>query len=141
MSADALLARLDRVRQSAPGRWMARCPAHEDKSPSLSIRELDDGRILVHDFGGCAAPDILAAVGLSIADMFPEPLTQHGTAKLARPNHWHTTREALRSLHRDVLIVAIAGENIGAGIVLDDADRAFVIQAAARIRATAGICA
>ena len=39
MSAAArLLDRLTGVKQTAPGRWIAKCPAHEDRSPSLSIR-------------------------------------------------------------------------------------------------------
>ena len=45
MSADVLLSILEGVKRTGPGRWMARCPAHGDKSPSLSIRELDDGRV------------------------------------------------------------------------------------------------
>jgi DNA primase len=47
MSAEALLAHLDKVRRTGAGRWIARCPAHDDKSPSLAIRELDDGRTLI----------------------------------------------------------------------------------------------
>ena len=35
------------------GGWMARCPAHHDREPSLSIREADDGKILVHCHAGC----------------------------------------------------------------------------------------
>lgn len=59
MSAGALLARLDAVKPTGPGRWLARCPAHEDRSPSLSIRELDDGRTFVHCFAGCYALEVL----------------------------------------------------------------------------------
>lgn len=139
MSADVLLSRLDGVRQSAPDRWMAKCPGHEDKSPSLSIREAE-GKTLIHCFSGCSAPDILTAVGLSLSDLFPEPLTLSGT-KPMRPNHWHAAREALKTLHREVLIVAIAAENIAAGVVLDAQDRALVVEAAAKIRAAAEVCA
>lgn len=139
MSADILLSRLVGVRQSAPTRWIAKCPGHEDKTPSLSIRELEDGRVLLHDFGGCSAADVISAVGLTMADLFPAPLTSPGD-KPARPNHWHAAREAVRTLHREVLIVAIAAENIAAGVKLDEADRELVVQAASKIRATAEIC-
>ena len=74
MSIDALLDRLDGVKQTAPNRWIARCPAHDDHSPSLSIRELADGRILIHCFPGCDPSDVLAAVGLQMTALFPEPL-------------------------------------------------------------------
>ena len=137
-AAARLLDRLDKVRQVAPGRGVATWPAHADRSPSLSIRELDDGRILLHDFGGCGATDILAAVGLDLSDLFPARPERYAAS--TRTNHRHATREALRSLHHEVLVVAIAAENIAAGMVLDAADRRLVIDAAAKIRATADLC-
>lgn len=70
-AAAKLLDRLQGVRQSGPGRWLAKCPAHEDRSPSLSVRELDDGTALIKCFGGCGAADVLAAVGLELKDLFP----------------------------------------------------------------------
>jgi DNA primase len=48
-----LLSRLTGLKQTAKG-WVALCPAHADKSPSLSIRLADDGKILLHCFAGCA---------------------------------------------------------------------------------------
>jgi len=77
MSAAArLLDRLHRVKQTGPGQWICVCPAHEDKSPSLSIREVDD-RVLLHDFGGCDTGRVLPALGLSLADLFDKPLAPH----------------------------------------------------------------
>lgn len=74
MNTAALLDRLDRVKQTGPQRWIAACPAHDDKSPSLSIRETDDGRILLHDFAGCDVHSVLSALGLSLSDLFPDKL-------------------------------------------------------------------
>lgn len=71
MSAEALLSRLDKVRQTAPNRWLAKCPAHDDRSPSLSVRELEDGRVLLHDFGGCGAIDVLDSLGLEWGALYP----------------------------------------------------------------------
>jgi putative DNA primase/helicase len=65
------LKRLDRVTVSGKG-WKARCPAHDDTTPSLSIAEGDDGRILVWCFAGCAAKEITSALGLRLADLMPE---------------------------------------------------------------------
>jgi len=73
-AAERVLGRLAGVRQNAPGRWIARCPSHEDRSPSLSVRELEDGRVLLHDFAGCGVEDVLGALGLTLADLFEEPL-------------------------------------------------------------------
>ncbi len=70
-AADKLLSRLQRVKRTGPGRWIASSPTREDRHPSLAIRELDDGRLLVHDFGGDDVSQILAAVGLDLADLYP----------------------------------------------------------------------
>lgn len=71
---DAVLDRLKAVKRTGSGTWMARCPAHEDKRPSLSIREGDDGRVLLYDFAGCSVEAIVSALGLDLADLFPPNL-------------------------------------------------------------------
>jgi DNA primase len=50
-----LLGRLKKVK-GRNGSWTACCPAHNDGSPSLAIREGEDGRVLLHCFGGCSVP-------------------------------------------------------------------------------------
>ena len=50
--------------------WKAKCPAHDDQTPSLSISEGNDGRALVKCHAGCATDDVLAAIGLTAADLF-----------------------------------------------------------------------
>lgn len=70
-----LLPRLGGVKRSG-ARYMARCPAHQDKSPSLSLSRGDDGRALVHCYAGCETRDVMAAVGLELRDLFPENLSQ-----------------------------------------------------------------
>jgi len=63
------LDRLDGVRPSGDG-WIARCPAHEDRHPSLSISTGRDGRVLLHCHAGCSAEAIASAVGLELRDLF-----------------------------------------------------------------------
>ncbi len=70
---DRLAARGLAVRGTGPGRWMAACPAHDDRSPSLSLRnraDPDGDRVLVNCFAGCAAEDVLAALGLDFGDLY-----------------------------------------------------------------------
>lgn len=50
--------------------WAARCPAHEDHNPSLSISEGDDGRVLLHCHAGCSVEAVLSAIGLKASDLF-----------------------------------------------------------------------
>ena len=42
--------------------WTARCPAHDDREPSLSIRDADDGKVLVRCHAGCDQRDVIAAL-------------------------------------------------------------------------------
>ena len=136
MGTDLLLSRLDRVREHAHGRWTARCPAHGDRNPSLSIRETADGTILIRCFAGCCASEVMAAVGLSLRDLFPEGRGDH-IPPIRDRKHQHAAREALKTLHREVLIVAIAGETLAAGTSLDEADRNRLWEAIHRIRQVA----
>ena len=66
-----VLNRLDKVRKNGDG-WMACCPAHEDKSPSLSIGEGYDGRVLLNCFAGCEYDSILNALGVSVKDLMAD---------------------------------------------------------------------
>src|SRR4030095_13884447 len=52
--------------------WLARCPAHDDRTASLAVREGDDGRVLVHCHAGCATDAVLAALGLDDTALFEE---------------------------------------------------------------------
>lgn len=69
MTVDDLIARLDFVRPRGPGRWSARCAAHVDHNPSLSIREGERG-ILLKCWAGCDLTAICAALGLAVRDLF-----------------------------------------------------------------------
>jgi hypothetical protein len=69
-----VLDRLERVKRTGTGRWVACSPAHKDRSPSLSVRALEDGRVLIHDFGGCEVEQVLSALGLTLSDLFEKPL-------------------------------------------------------------------
>jgi hypothetical protein len=67
---DNLLQKLEKVK-GRNGSWTARCPAHDDKGPSLAIKAAEDGRVLLHCFAGCDVHSVVGAVGLDIGDLFP----------------------------------------------------------------------
>ncbi len=71
MTIHEFLAGLDRVRRSGDG-YVACCPSHEDRDPSLSVAEGADGRILVHCHAGCSTGEICAARSIEEAELFPE---------------------------------------------------------------------
>jgi putative DNA primase/helicase len=64
MIAERLLSRLEGVRQSGSGKWMARCPAHNDNTPSLSIAHGTSADIVVHCHAGCSQDSVIKALRL-----------------------------------------------------------------------------
>jgi len=72
-----ILSRLNGVKPCGNG-WKALCPAHDDHKPSLKVDEAEDGKVLLKCFAGCDTKDILAAIGLTMRDLYPEPEQKHG---------------------------------------------------------------
>ncbi|MDM7322457.1 MAG: DNA primase [Gammaproteobacteria bacterium] len=128
-----LLDRLQGVKRTGAGRWIARCPAHEDRHPSLAIRELEDGRVLLHCFAGCDVHQIVSAVGLSLADLFPPRAIDH-----ARPERIpFPAADVLRAVAFEALLCAVAAADMAKGKTLSDAERERLIKAAARLQEAA----
>ena len=69
---NTILDRLSNVRKRTGG-WQAKCPAHRDGGPSLSISEGRKG-VLMHCHAGCSVTDICTAIGLHPKDLFYEKL-------------------------------------------------------------------
>ncbi len=135
MSIQNLLDRLVGVRETGHGKYIVRCPAHDDRSPSLAIKDCGDGRILLHCFAGCDVESVLDALGLSFSDIMPERVGEMHTYKPVRQRF--DARQVLRVLRPEATLVAIAAENIAEGVTLSDEDRDRVFNAACRIRAAA----
>ena len=137
MSTNDLLSRLDKVRRTGQGRWLACCPVHDDKSPSLSIRETMDERVLIHCFAGCTVHEIVSAVGLDISDLFP-PRTERQFIKGERRPF--PAADILRTIAFESTLVVIAAADLLAGNPFNETNRARLVLAVARIQAalTAG---
>jgi hypothetical protein len=114
-------------------------PSHESRSKSsLAIRELPDGRVLVRDFGGCDVEDVLGAVGLTFADLYPETID---TSREAGGDRRYRSRERLpfdagallRALHADVLMAATIVSRMLDNNAIDDAERDALWRCAGRL--------
>jgi hypothetical protein len=100
-----VLGRLENVTGRC-GKWMACCPAHEDKTPSLAISETDD-RVLIHCFAGCETEDVIATIGLSLADLFYNKLSDNELTEGRRRRY----QEALITERLQVAIINSAERN------------------------------
>jgi len=134
MSIDTLIFRLDGIRETLDGQFIALCPGHDDRSPSLSIRECDDGRVLLHCFAGCDTENVLAAVGMTFADVMPEGIGNLHTYK-AVPFRI-PPRDALITLDHESLVVAIIANDFLEHREIDEATWTRLTQAVSRINKT-----
>jgi hypothetical protein len=111
-----------KIVRTTGNRAQAQCPAHEDRTPSLTIYG-KPGRIKLVCWPGCDDRDVLAALGLSVPDLFDEPKTPlYGTIPprpfkpLVRPK----TRVG-RALH-NLLELPDIGERICRGIAWQETE-------------------
>lgn len=80
MTIQQFLALFPVVKETRDG-WKVCCPAHDDHDPSLGVKEGEAGRIVLHCWAHCENRDITAALGLTLADLFPD----HAINGHARP--------------------------------------------------------
>jgi hypothetical protein len=80
LTVSEIIQRLDAKKSGTS--WKAKCPAHDDRTPSLSIAEGRNGCVLLTCHAGCALDDILTAAGLRKADLFPvEPIRRQSSRR------------------------------------------------------------
>ena len=128
-----ILSRLDKVRQHQKGRYMALCPAHEDRSRSLSLTQAEDGRILMHCFAGCHIEDVCSSIDLELKDLFPSTEQQN----YSTIPDWKRQRYQ-DALVREHMIVEMARADRAKGLTLSEADKARVLKAIEFIRLMEG---
>lgn len=131
MTADGFIAHLEGVQGRAP-HWRAMCPAHPSKhgTRSLSIREGDDGRLLLRCHAGCEAAQIVGALGLELADLFPPRGDEHIARPTRRP--WRV-RDVVAALRGELYVAGVLLMDVAAGTPHSDSDRSRARQAAERI--------
>lgn len=109
---DNILSRLDKVKPNGAGKWLACCPAHDDKNPSLSIKEADNGTVLLKCWAGCSAAEITGAVGLELRDLFVGD----------KPRSSQPSRAA-RQFEAMVISVAVGQMRLGKALSAEDQER------------------
>jgi len=77
-----ILSRLEGVKETGKNQWLAKCPAHTDNKPSLSVSRGDDGKALLYCHAGCAINDICTTLSITEADLFAKDNGQHVKAEI-----------------------------------------------------------
>jgi len=139
MNIESLLSHFDGVKETGHGRFVARCPAHDDRSPSLAIKDGDDGRVLVHCFAGCETEEVLSAIGLTFADVMPERVGSDHSYKPLRNRI--SARDALATLDHESLVVAIIGADFLEHKEIDNVTWSRLASAVERVNTARAMCA
>lgn len=123
-----VLSRLDKVQRIGNDRYKAICPAHDDRSPSLAIKD-DGGRLLLHCFSGCDTSDVLGAIGLSFADIMPDTAT--GNFKKDRKPFY--AMDILSIIKFEAMLAYMYASNMARGLILTNDDKERLLLASSRI--------
>lgn len=128
---------LSRVDHKSTGRdhGAFRVPTRRDRTMSGTWRELADGRLLIHDFGGETTDNILAAIGLEIGDLFPER-TDHQARPERRP---FPALDVLRAVAFEAIVVRCAASAIRSGAALTRIDDERLTIAVSRLQSAADL--
>ena len=131
MSIDSILLRLDKPRRTGSGTWIAKCPAHNDRSPSLTLRETEDGRILLKCHAECSTQAVLDAIGVFWSDLFPKPLGEH-LPPLRKP---FPAADVLEAVMQDALAVQQVAHSVARDASISPEQLTLLNRATARILA------
>lgn len=138
MAVEDLLSKLDKVKKSGAGKWIAVCPCHDDKNPSLAIKEESDGRILIYCFAGCGSADILYSIGMRFCDLYPAKRpSDHLIKPVRKPWNAH---DVLSGIAYQVLFVWQCAKLVAAGMPLNPADQDELLKAVIRIQRAHRLC-
>ena len=139
---DTFMQRLPKPpRQSGKG-WRADCPACDDRKQALSFTEGDGEKLILHCFKGCAAVDVLAALGLRLADVYPfrnwpeSPQKKRAARRAIREAGF---RAALSTLAVEWNVVQAAARQLARWGVLSEEDDARLALALHRFDGAKGV--
>lgn len=131
---DDFLSRLNKVRKTGKESWLACCPSHGDKNPSMTISVGSDGRVLVHCHSqGCSIEDIAAGVGLEVKDLMPDDPLYNRAKPLRAPV---SPRDALFAVRDDLTSALVIAKMIQRGEKLTDKDTLELAKIVGRISFT-----
>ena len=133
---NAVLSKVEKVKPTGEGKWLAPCPAHNDRSPSLAIKETVDGKILLHCFAGCSVHEIVESMGLTLADLMPDNPTYKKGRKPPKFNKYELFDRVV--FESTILLLAIRW--LLSNKPLSDEDRARILKAESTIDDIAREC-
>ena len=133
---DNFVSRLSKAKRTGNDSWIACCPAHADKSPSMTVREVEDGMLLVHCFAGCGIDEIAGSIGMSISDLMPDK--QPDEIRKARKIPFSPS-DVLACAKNDAALLYVVMCDLSKGVMLTDRQIEAAKKAAARVYSAANM--
>lgn len=128
---NAILSGLVKVKQTGNGKYIACCPVHSDKSPSLGITEKSDGIILMRCFGcGAGALEVCNSLGIDPANLFP-PTDNVRYEKKVRGGF--SAWQLLNVLRTDLIRLLVIANDLKKLNALPNDDRDFIAEIILRL--------
>lgn len=133
MGIEDLLSRLDGVKSRGKGKWMALCCVHQEKTPSLSIKD-DNGTIIMKCFGcGASGIDVIHAVGMDPSDLFPP--SDNSNYDKPRRRSAFPADQVLDALITEATVIYIIASDMSKTGSIDAPTKERLLQAVSRIHA------
>lgn len=128
---DLFLSRLQKVKKTGKGSWIACCSGHDDKNPSMTITEGSDGRILAHCHSRqCSIEAIAEGAGLSVSDLMSENVGYH---RLKPKSRVYNAMDVLCAIRSDLCLALLVAKDIQRGKVLTEEESLGLARAIGRV--------
>lgn len=132
---EKILSKLTNPRPSGDS-WRADCPNGHESKGSLSVKQCENGSVLLHCHAGCGPQEVMRELGLTLADLYDRPIGTNPRFSRQSPAeikeyHW---KVAFRYLPEELRIVSIGSQDVREGKSLNDVDQARFELACERIR-------
>lgn len=111
MAIESFLNKLQKVKRRGHGQWMACCPVHQEKTPSLSIKD-DNGTVIMHCFGcGAGGVEVTGALSLDPSELFP-PRDNYNPATDSKKRSYFPADQVLEALQTEATVLLILTKDI-----------------------------
>ena len=112
MKLELFLSKLDKLKFIGRDSWVACCPHHGDKRPSLAIKhDAVTGKVLVKCWAGCMPDEIMEAVGMKVSDLFPD------NPNYKKPSRAYFGAETIvKSLYHDLFTLRRYADRMNEGL-------------------------
>lgn len=127
-----IISHLHKVKRISDGRYIALCPCHNDKKPSLNVAITPEGVVLIKCFAcGATGLDVCEALGVKPSSLFPP--NDNPSSYEIKKRQGFSAWQMLHAIEKDALVVLIAARMLLSGEILPEYDVTYLGEVVVRI--------